>query len=48
MGHVSSIFTTDVAAPLTFDQAFLYRRNLRKVWNKHGDLSSVPIPAAPN
>ena len=48
MGHVAPIFTTDVAAPLTFHQAFLYRRNLRKVWNKHGDLSSVPIPAAPN
>ena len=36
------------AIPLTFEQRFLYRRNLRKKWNRHGELNSVPIPAAPN
>ena len=36
------------AVSLTFHQRFLYRRNLRKAWNRHDDLDDVPIPANPN
>ena len=36
------------AISLTFHQRFLYRRNLRKIWNREGDLDTVPIPADPN
>ena len=48
MHHTVPDFAATDAVSLTFEKCFLYRRNLRKVWNRQGGLSSVPIPAAPN
>ena len=47
MQHVKLHFPVE-AIPLTYEQCFLYRRNLRKMWAKNGDLDSVPIPPPPN
>ena len=44
---VPSIPVVD-AISLTFHQRFLYRRNLRKSWNRNGDLDTVSIPVDPN
>ena len=48
MNHVHPTLAVVDAIPLTFEQRFLYRRYLRQCWNRHGNLDSVPIPAAPN
>ena len=45
MRHAVTHFPIVPAQPLTFEQKFKYRRNLRKVWNTNGDLDSVTIPA---
>ena len=45
MRYAKAYFPTVPAQPLTFEQKFKYRRNLRKVWNKNGDLDSVVLPA---
>ena len=45
MRHAVTHFPIVPAQSLTFEQKFKYRRNLRKVWNKNGDLDSVTIPA---
>lgn len=33
---------------LSYEQCFLYRRNIRKAWAKGEDLGAVPIPPPPN
>ena len=48
MSHVQPIFPAIDAIPLTFEQRFLYRRYLRQCWHRNGDLTSVPIPPAPD
>ena len=48
MRYISPQILVADAIPLTFEQRFLYRRNLRKTWNRKGDVSLVPIPPAPN
>ena len=42
MRHVTPSLVAVDAIPVAFDQAFLYRRNLRKTWNKHGNHSDRP------
>ena len=49
MQFVHPIFLVVDAIPLTCEQCFLYRRNLRNnMLTKNGDLDAVPIPPAPN
>lgn len=48
MQFVQSSFVSAPPVSLTYEQCFLYRRNIRKAFAKHQDLDTVQIPPAPN
>ena len=48
MQFVQPSFPAVPAIPLTYEQCFLYRRNLKKAFVKQKELDAVPNPSAPN